>query len=208
MDCKGHAGAYMTLGKGYVTIMSTKHNINTKSSTESELVRADDALPAALWSKYFIESQGYTVTQNIMYQDNQDTLRLEVNGKFSSSKRTKHIKARCFFITDSITHGDVEFQYRRTEIMWCDVLTKPKQGPTFRLDRSHQMNVPMDYDDDVERTRTHPYLVPEEYLYNLAIAIRQTSTSPQEFVGKITHCQYGTRINWSSPTSSIRCQDT
>ena len=80
MDCKGHTGAYMTLGKGAVTSMSTKHKINTKSSTESELVGADDARPAALWSKYFIEAQGYTVTQNIMYQDNQTTLRLEVNG--------------------------------------------------------------------------------------------------------------------------------
>ena len=96
MDYKGHTGAYMTLGKGAVTSMSTKHKINTKISTESEFVGADDDLPAALWSKYFIEAQGYTVTQDIMYQDKQATLRLEVNGKFSSSKRTKHIKARYF----------------------------------------------------------------------------------------------------------------
>ena len=33
MDCKGHKGAYMTLGKGAVTSMSTKHKINTKIST-------------------------------------------------------------------------------------------------------------------------------------------------------------------------------
>ena len=52
--------------------------------------------------------------------------------------------------------------------MLCDVLTNPKQGTTFRLDRSHLMNVPVDYDDDVERRRTHPYLLPEEDLYNLA----------------------------------------
>ena len=31
MDYKGHTGAYMTLGKGAVISMSTKHNINTKS---------------------------------------------------------------------------------------------------------------------------------------------------------------------------------
>ena len=70
MDCKGHKGAYMTLGKGAVTSMRTKHKINTNISTEWKLVGADDALPAALWSKYFIGAQGYTVTQNIMYQDN------------------------------------------------------------------------------------------------------------------------------------------
>ena len=100
----------MNLGKEDVTSMSTKHKINTKSSTESELVGDYDALPAALWGKYFIEAQGYTVTQNIMYQDNQATLRLEANGNFSRSKRTKHIKAQYFFITDSISHGNIEVQ--------------------------------------------------------------------------------------------------
>ena len=97
----------MTLGNGAVTIMITKHKINTNRSTELELVGAGDALPAALWSKCFIEAQGYTVTQNIMYQDNHTTLRLEVNGKKIRSKCTKHIKGRCFFITDSIAHGDI-----------------------------------------------------------------------------------------------------
>ena len=33
MDCKGHTGEYMTLGKGSVTSMSTKHKINNKIST-------------------------------------------------------------------------------------------------------------------------------------------------------------------------------
>ena len=59
--------------------------------------------------------------------------------------------------------------------MWCDLLTNPKQGDTFSLDRSHLMNVTIDYDDDVERRRNHPSLVPEEDLYNLAVAIRQTA---------------------------------
>ena len=35
MDCKGNTGAYMNLGKGDVTRMSTKHKSNTKSLTES-----------------------------------------------------------------------------------------------------------------------------------------------------------------------------
>jgi len=39
--------------------------------------------------------------------------------------------------------------------MWCDILNKPKQGASCRLDRSHLMNVPVEYDDDVERKLTH-----------------------------------------------------
>ena len=48
-DCKGHTGVMMTLGKGALVSGSRKHKINTKSSTEAELVALDDALPTILW---------------------------------------------------------------------------------------------------------------------------------------------------------------
>ena len=41
MDCKGHTGEMMSLGKGAALSYSEKHKLNTKSSTESELVGAD-----------------------------------------------------------------------------------------------------------------------------------------------------------------------
>ena len=43
--------------------------------------------------------------------------------------------------------------------MWTNVLNKPEQSVKFRLDRAELMNVPVDYDDDVERRRTHPKLL-------------------------------------------------
>ena len=43
--------------------------------------------------------------------------------------------------------------------MWCDILNKPTQGASYRLDRSHLMNVPIEYDNDVERRLTHPALL-------------------------------------------------
>ena len=54
--------------------------------------------------------------------------------------------------------------------MWCDVLNKPKQGPAFHKDRSFLMNVPIDYDDDVERKQTHPDLLPQTKL-NSSLAV-------------------------------------
>ena len=65
-DFRGYTGAMMSLGKGATISHSSKHKLNTKSSTESELVSADDMLVKVLWSLYFIQSQGYTVDQNIM----------------------------------------------------------------------------------------------------------------------------------------------
>jgi hypothetical protein len=160
-DCKGHTGIMMSLGKGAVISKSSKQKINTKSSTETELVGTDDGLSPCLHSRYFIEAQGYTVDQNIIFQDNQATMRLEINGVRSSSKRTKHIKAKYFFIKDKVDTGEVELQYCPTQQMWSDVLNKPKQGNPYRVDRSHLMNVPVDYDDEQERKRTHPALLPQ-----------------------------------------------
>jgi len=90
------------------------------------------------------------------------TMQLEVNGAFSSSKRTKHIKAHYFFIKDEIESGEVSVEYCPTEMMWADVLNKPKSGRPFRLDRSFLMNVPVDHDNMEELLRTHDDLLPKE----------------------------------------------
>ena len=105
-DCRGHTGAMMTLGRRAITTISRKQCLNTKSSTESELVSIDEALPSVLHSRYFIESQGYTVEDCIIYQDNLSAMALEKNGQASSSKRTKHIRVRYFFIKDKIDQGE------------------------------------------------------------------------------------------------------
>ena len=47
-----------------------------------------------------------------------------------------------------------------TNSMWEDVNTKPVQGALFRIFLSEMMGVPVEYDDDVERRRTHPLLLP------------------------------------------------
>jgi hypothetical protein len=62
----------MTLGKsgkGALLRMCKKQKINVRSSCEGKLVGIDDVLPLILWARYFIEEQGYTVEQNILYQD-------------------------------------------------------------------------------------------------------------------------------------------
>ena len=96
MNCRRHTGAMMSLGKGSVVIYSVKHELNTKILTELEIISADDMLVKMICSLYFIQEHGYSVDQNITYQDNMATMSLEINGSLSSSKCTKHIKARCF----------------------------------------------------------------------------------------------------------------
>ena len=39
--------------------------------------------------------------------------------------------------------------------------TKPKQGKLFKTDQIKLMNVPIDYNDELERANTHPNLLPK-----------------------------------------------
>ena len=43
-DMKSHTGACLTLGYGSLLSLSSKQKINTKSSTEAELLGVDDAI--------------------------------------------------------------------------------------------------------------------------------------------------------------------
>ena len=47
-DCKGQTGGTMSMGKGSVVSASTRQKINTRSSTETEVVSADDMMPQVL----------------------------------------------------------------------------------------------------------------------------------------------------------------
>ena len=87
----------MSMGKGAMVNISRKHKLNVGSSTESELVSIADVLGMMMWCKYFMEAQGYTIENNILYQDNKSTILLAKNGKMSAGKNSKHIKTRVFF---------------------------------------------------------------------------------------------------------------
>ena len=54
------------------------------------------------------------------------------NGKMSSGKKTKHIKAKFFFIKDRVDDGEIKVIDCPTEGMWADVMTKPLQGTAVR----------------------------------------------------------------------------
>ena len=102
----GHTGGCMLLEKRMSISTSTKQKLNTRSSTESELVAADDFILIIIWTNYFIEAQGYGYQDTILYQDNQSAILLEKNGHKSSSKRTKHLNCRFYFITSQLHQYD------------------------------------------------------------------------------------------------------
>lgn len=122
----------MSLGKGMVFSSSVRQKLNTRSSTEAELVGVHDFMPQILWTRYFLEDQGYEVKDNIIHQDNQSAMQLAKNGKASRSKRTRHINIRYFFFTDRVDAKELSLQHFPTENMTGDFFTKPIQGSKFR----------------------------------------------------------------------------
>ena len=66
---------------------------------------------------------------------------MEKNGKASSSKRTKHINIRYYFITDRISKNELAVKWCPTGDMIGDYMTKPNQGALFTKFRDQLMGV-------------------------------------------------------------------
>jgi hypothetical protein len=135
-DFRSHTGGVMTYGGGTIQSISRKQKLNTWSSTEAELVGADDAATMILWTKLFMESQGYDIAKNILYQDNKSAILLETNGKKSSSKRTRALNIRYFFLADQVSKENLTIEYLPTTEMWGDYMSKPLQGKLFQKFRA------------------------------------------------------------------------
>ena len=90
---------------------------------------------------YFLEAQGYIVSDNLLHQDNQSSIKSEQNGKASSGKRTRNIAIRYYFVTDRFAGEDLRVDYCPTEKMLADFFAKPLQGKLFRMFRSMIMNI-------------------------------------------------------------------
>jgi hypothetical protein len=90
---KSHTGGatMLSMGTGCVYSMSS-------STKKAELVGVNDAMNMVLWCRLFLEAQGFTVIDNILYQDNESAMLLEKNGKMSSSKHTRHLEIGFFFV--------------------------------------------------------------------------------------------------------------
>jgi hypothetical protein len=73
-NLRGHAGGGLSLGRGFPVISSTKQKLNARTSAESELVGADDFMPAACWTRCFMEAQGCIVKENVSCQGNKSSI--------------------------------------------------------------------------------------------------------------------------------------
>ena len=140
-NMRSHNGAGLTLGRKFAISISSGQKLNTGNSTHAELVCVSDILPMSQWVRLFVLSQGRPVTRNVIYQDNESAELLEVNGKRSSSKRTRHINIRFFLVTDAIAKGECEVKWILRNYMFADYFKKAQQGSEFCVMRDFIMGV-------------------------------------------------------------------
>ena len=139
MDMRSHTGIAISLGKGVIYCKSSTQKLNTKSSTESELIALSDSIGQIVWTRNFMMSQGYNLGPAHIYQDNQAVISLIKNGQ-SNSERTRHIAIRYFFVKDRVESNEVKISYLPTEDMIADILTKPLVGSLFNKLRQKLLN--------------------------------------------------------------------
>jgi hypothetical protein len=86
---------------------------------EAELIGVNNAMPRVMWTRNFLQGQGFIVWDNVVFQDNHQsaTILLEKNGRASSGCITHHINIQYFFVTGCPTND-----------MIGDFFTKPLQA--------------------------------------------------------------------------------
>ena len=121
----------MSFGVGTVYSKSSKQKLNTKSSTEAELVAVSEYLPYHIWLVNFLIHQGYNIKNKVLFQDNESAIKMESNGRNSCTGNSRHIDIRYFFVHDRVKSGDINIVHCRTDNMVADFFTKPLQGGIF-----------------------------------------------------------------------------
>jgi hypothetical protein len=172
-------------------VSSIKQNFNTRSSTDTEIVGADDFMPAICWTHYFMKAQGCGVQDNVLFQDNKISILLEKNSKASRRKRTKHINIRYFFITNRVSKEEVSVVCCHTGDMIGNYATKTLQEALFRKFRDQIMGVtpaqdpiPGKTDGGVDKTETNKSKPNKGNVIHLVPPGKEAA--PQECVGSRT----------------------
>ena len=127
---KSTSGMCVTLGVGFFISSSKVQKLNSKSSTEAEIIAVSDGMNIPLWLADFLQHQGYGRQAVRLEQDNQSCMTLLTKGR-STAETTRFIEIRKFWISDYIRIGAVNIVYVPTEDMTSDYFTKPLQGAVF-----------------------------------------------------------------------------
>ena len=131
MDRKSTSEFVAMLNGGLVVWCSKKQASTSVSSTEAKFIASMSATQELIWLRGLLSSINYLpCTATPLLIDNQGAISLIKNGL--SSKHSKHIKLRYYFICEKFTDGTIATKYISTDKQLADGLTKALTGIKYK----------------------------------------------------------------------------
>ena len=97
----------MSFGYGMLHFKSRKKKLITKSSTEAKLAVVGDYLTYNSWICFLIVAQRYEIKQNILFQDNQSTIKMGKTGQEYCTENSRHIDICYFFAKERVESNNI-----------------------------------------------------------------------------------------------------
>jgi len=116
-------GYVFMLNSSLISWKSQRQHTVATSSTEAEYMALYSAVQESIWLRRILkELKQLKDLPTMIYQDNQGTIALAKNPIFHS--RSKHIDIKFHFTRDKIQDGTIQVEYKSTQEMVADALTK------------------------------------------------------------------------------------
>ena len=123
------------MGYGMIHFRSSKYKLNTKSTTESDIVCTSEYVTFNIWIVMFYWAQGCEITKNLLFQDNESTINMEKNRQESCTGNSRHINIWNLFVKDGVDKEEIEVRLCPTHLMIADYFTNILQIKLFKLFR-------------------------------------------------------------------------
>ena len=125
------SGVVVKYGGGAITWLSQRQALVATSTTEAEIVAANEATKEVIWLSRLFNEISRLKNVPILQVDNSAAVRLAQNPQFH--RRTKHIAIKHFFIREKVIEGNLGIQQISTEKQLADIMTKPLPRTRLRI---------------------------------------------------------------------------
>ena len=125
------SGVLVLYAGGAISWLSQRQAMVATSTTEAEIVAANEAAKELIWLKRLISEISSLKQIPIIYVDNSAAVRLAQNPEFH--RRTKHISLKHFFIREKVLEEEINVQQISTEMQIADLMTKPLHKPRLLM---------------------------------------------------------------------------
>ena len=138
---RSHTGSIFTLGKGSIVSGSSIQNRNAPSSKESVMHGVDDKISKIVWTKNFVDHQGWDINCNVIFQDNASAAKLLNDGRESLGRRIINFDVRLFCMKYLSVNDEVTVTSFPAERMIADCNTKMLVSGKFKMLRDVMFNL-------------------------------------------------------------------